>query len=86
MVTVEHLGNGSEVAGEVPLRPLGNTTSTPCNEYILRQAGVGILDLHERELDSTFVEVLDELVQLALCAVKRQLAFPRQPSRSNGEQ
>ena len=61
MVAVEDLGNGSHMAREVALGPLGDTASAPGDEHVLGQTGVGVLDLDIGELDSTLVEVLNKV-------------------------
>lgn len=56
---MEDFRNGCQVAGEVALRSLGNTASTPSNEDILGQSSVGVFDLDEGELDAALTEVFD---------------------------
>jgi hypothetical protein len=67
MVSVEDLGNRSEMAGEVALGSLRNTSSTPCDQYVLRKATVGILDLGKGELNAPFTKVLNQIGEVAFC-------------------
>lgn len=69
MVTVEDLGNGRHMAGEIALCSLGNSSTTPRNQGIFGQSGVGILDFDKCELDPTFIEVLDKVGKLSICKV-----------------
>lgn len=59
MIAMQNLGDGSNVAREVSLRPLGDTAAAPGNENMLGQPRVGILNLDEGKLDATFAEVFD---------------------------
>lgn len=45
------------MAGEVALGAFGDASSTPSDENVFREAGVGVLDLDEGVLNSTLVEV-----------------------------
>lgn len=54
------------MAGKVALGPLGHAFAAPCNEDVLGQRRVGVLDLDECELDATVGEVFDQVCQLAL--------------------
>lgn len=66
MVSVENLGNGVKVAGEVALGPFGDTATAPGDEDVLGKTAVGVLDLDECELDTAFVEVLDQVGELTV--------------------
>ncbi|KAL3961656.1 hypothetical protein ACCO45_003179 [Purpureocillium lilacinum] len=67
VVSVENLGYGGRVAGEVALGALRDATTAPGDEDILRKSRVGVLDLDEGELDAALVEILDQVGQLAVC-------------------
>jgi len=63
---MKELGHGSQVAGEITLCSFWHTFSTPPNEDVLGETGVGIRHLHKRELHSSFGEFLDEIGQFTL--------------------
>lgn len=67
------------MAHEVSLCTLGYTTSAPGDQDVLRESGVGVLDLDVGELDATLVEVLDQVGQLTL--YKPLAGIRRDPTR-----
>lgn len=44
------------MAGEVSFGPLWHALATPCNESVLWQASVGVLDFQESKLNSAIGE------------------------------
>lgn len=63
---MKELGNCSQVAGKVTLCSLRHTFSTPANENVLGETGVGIRHLHKSELYPSFGKFLDEVGQFTL--------------------
>jgi hypothetical protein len=63
---MEELGDGSQVAGEITLCSFWHTFSTPSNEDVLGETGVGVRHLYIGELHSSFGEFLDEIGQFTL--------------------
>jgi hypothetical protein len=59
VVAMQNFGDGSEMTGEVALRSLRHSASTPGDQDMLRKTGVWILDFDEGKLDAAFVEILD---------------------------
>jgi hypothetical protein len=66
VISVKDLGHGSQVAGEVSLCALGDTSSTPADKNKLGETRIGVLDLDKGELDSALAEVLNQLGELAI--------------------
>lgn len=66
MVSVKNLGDSSQVACEVALCAFGDTSSAPADEDKLGKARIGVLDLDKGELDSTLVEVFNQLSEVAI--------------------
>lgn len=64
---MKELGNTGQMTGEVALCPLGNTLTAPCDQYILREAGVGVNDFDVGELNTTLGEFFDKVVQFTIC-------------------
>jgi hypothetical protein len=63
---MKELGHSSQVAGEIPLCSFWHTFSTPSNEDILGETGVGVRHLNIGELHSSFREFLDQIGQFTL--------------------
>lgn len=67
MVSVEDLGDGIEVAGEVAFCSLGHAAATPGDEDVLGKTRVGVLDLDKAELNAAFAKVFEKFAEFALC-------------------
>lgn len=63
---MEELRYDRQVTGEITFGPFGNTLTTPCDEYIFGQSGVGILHFDIGKLYPAFGELLDQILQVAL--------------------
>ena len=59
MVAVENFGDSSKVACKISLRALRYATTTPGNQDVFGEAGIGILDFQVGELDAAFVKVFN---------------------------
>lgn len=76
---MQDLRHSGGMAGEVALCTFRYTSSTPSDEDVFRKAGIGVLDLDKSVLDTTFVEILEEISELAVYGPK--LALPQNPPR-----
>ena len=66
MVSVEDLGDGGEMACEIALGPLRDTSTTPGNQDILWECGIRVLDFDKGKLDAALVEILDQVEKITL--------------------